>query len=166
MMKRLQTQSGFTLMELILVVALMGVLIVGVEKFGMLALDLKVGQNIVEAMRGEASEACYRFAREARGINSDAEVFTAAVDDFQFMNSDGEDVRYWLNGASLMRNNTQLAVNVSSLQFNYYDGDDQVIASPLVSPSTTDIRMIRMNLTLTDEGRNFALEAKAKPRNF
>ena len=57
MMKRLQTQSGFTLMELILVVALMGVLIVGVEKFGMLALDLKVGQNIVEAMRGEASEA-------------------------------------------------------------------------------------------------------------
>jgi len=165
-MKRLQTQSGFTLMELILVVALMGVLIVGVEKFGMLALDLKVGQNIVEAMRGEASEACYRFSREARGVNSDTEIFTASVDDFQFMNSDGDSIRYWLNGASLMRNNTQLAENVSSLQFSYYDADDQVIASPILGPSATDIRMIRMNLTLTDEGRNFTLEAQAKPRNF
>jgi hypothetical protein len=59
-----------------------------------------------------------------------------------------------------------LAESVSALSFTYYNSSDTAIPSPTVSPSATDIRRVRINLTLTKNGENVYLQSDASPKNF
>ena len=111
-----------------------------------------------------------RITREIRTIKDSTSVTTASAAQFRFIDTGNKDITYSLSGTNLNRteNGTAnlLAENVSSLSFTYYNSSDTAIPSPAVSPAATDIRRVRINLTLTKNGQNVYLQSDASTKNF
>ena len=110
-----------------------------------------------------------RIVREIRTVRNNASVTTASSSQFRFIDSANIDIIYSLSSTNLNRteNGTAnlLAENVSSLGFTYYDAAGTIIPSPTVSP-TTNIKRVRINLTLIKNGQTFYLQSDSMPRNL
>ena len=111
-----------------------------------------------------------RMTREIRTVRDDASVATASSGQFRFIDAGDKDITYSLSSTNLNRteNGTAnlLAENVSSIAFTYYDAGGTAIPAPTVSPSATDIRRVRINLTLTKNGEDVYLQSDSSPKNF
>lgn len=156
---------GWTYVELVVAVTLSTVIILSLGKIALLMVDAHEVEIMARGMRGEASEACYRFSREARGVRDLQSVTTATSQEFRFTDVNGNDIRYRLNGTNVLRNADTMVEQVSDLTFTYYDTDGAGIVTPIVGPSSTDIRSVRMVLTVTRSGESFNVQTQAKLRN-
>lgn len=162
--------KGFTLIELIIVITIIGI-IAGAVGFILLgsidAWTFKFNRN---DLLWDARLSMNRMSREIREIRDLTSVTTATSSQFRFINVDDVDITYSLSSTDLNRTedgtSNVLAENVSGLTFTYYDSSGATISSPNVSPSETDIRRVRINLTLTKNSENFYLQADSRPRNF
>ncbi len=163
-------KKGFTLIELIIVITIIGIIagVVGYILLGTVdAWTFKANRN---DLLWDGRLAVNRMVREIREIKDLTSVTTASSSQLRFTNINNNSITYSLSGAGLNRTKDGtaniLAQNVSSLSFTYYDSGGASIATPAVSPSATNIKRVRVNLTLTNGGQNFYAQSDSVPRNF
>ncbi len=166
----MKKDKGFTLIELVIVISVVGIIsvIIGSMLLGTIkAWTFKFNRNDI---LWDGRLAINRITREIRAVRDTASVTTASAAQFRFIDTNNVDITYSLSSTNLNRteNGTAnlLAGNVSSLAFTYYDANENTIAIPSVSPSATNIRRVRINLTLTKNGQNVYLQSDSVPRNF
>ncbi|MDP2920816.1 MAG: prepilin-type N-terminal cleavage/methylation domain-containing protein [Candidatus Omnitrophota bacterium] len=162
--------KGFTLVELVLVIVIIGIAasIIGTMLLGVVkAWSFKFNRNDI---LWDGRLALDRMTREIRTIKDSTSVATATSAQFSFTDTGNKDITYNLSSANLNRTEdgtaNLLAADVSALSFTYYNSSGTAIPSPSVSPSATDIRRVRINLTLTKNGQNVYLQSDASTKNF
>ena len=160
---------GFTLIEIIMAIVVVGALAGGVMVFVTQGVDI---WNFVTFRNDESAQARLaldRMVKEIRQVYDKASVTTASADDFNFVsyyNNTTYNVEFVKSGSNLMRNSDVLCDNVSSLQFQYYDINNNLLSTPLVLPDETDIRRIKITLTVTSGDQSITLKSQVYPRNF
>ena len=107
--------------------------------------------------------------REIRQINNNTSVITANSSTFKFIDLNNNTITFNVSGGHLMRTvgavSNQLADNVSALSFTYYNTNEAVIAIPQVSPASTDITRIVVDLTLSAQ-TSLSCESGVSPRSL
>ncbi|MDO8603296.1 MAG: prepilin-type N-terminal cleavage/methylation domain-containing protein [Candidatus Omnitrophota bacterium] len=163
-------KRGFTLIELIIVIVVIGIIAGAMGYILLGAVDAWTFKAKRNDLLWDARLAINRIGREIREIKNLTSVTTASSSQFRFTNVNDNSITYSLSGASLNRTKDGaaniLAQNVSSFSFTYYDSSGASIATPAVSPSATNIRRVRINMTLTNGGQNFYAQSDGVPRNF
>jgi len=163
-------KNGFTLVELVIVISVVGIIstIVGSMLLG--AIDAWVFKFNRNDILWDSRLAIDRMTREIRTIRNTTSVTTASSAQFRFIDAGNKDITYSLSSTNLNRTENGianlLAVDVSSITFTYYYANGTVIPAPAVSPSATDIRRVRINITLTKNGENVYLRSDASTKNF
>ena len=166
----MKNSKGFTLVELVIVMAIVGIgtAIIGTILLGVVkAWTFKFNRNDI---LWDGRLAINRMTREMRAIKNTTSVTTATAAQFRFIDTGNKDITYSLVSTDLNRTEdgiaNLLAENVSSVTFTYYYANGTVIPTPAVSPSATDIRRVRIDLTLTKNGENVYLRSDASTKNF
>ena len=166
----MRKRQGFTLVELIIVITIVGIIAGVVGSILLKAIDAWTFKFKRNDILWDGRLAINRMVREIREIKDLASVTTASGSEFRFLNVDDADITYNLSSTDLNRTEdgvtNLLAEDVSSLSFTYYDSNGSTISAPTVSPSDTDIRRVRIDLTLTKGGENVYLQSQGVPRNF
>jgi len=162
--------KGFTLIELVIVITIIGIItgIIGSILLG--AIDAWTFKFNRQDILSDGKLAMNRMVREIKEVKNRAKVTTADPSEFSFENMDNVDITYALSGTDLDRTEDEvtntLAEDVSSFTFTYFDADGIGIETPTVAPGATDIRRIRINLTLIKNGETLYLQSDISPRNF
>jgi len=166
----MEKNKGFTLVELMIVIVIVGIAasIIGFMLLGVIdAWTFKLNRA---DLLWDGRVSINRMTREIRTVKTSTSVTTASTAQFRFTDVGNKDITYSLSSTNLNRteNGTAnlLAENVSALAFTYYNSSGTAIPSPTVSPSATDIRRVRINLTLTKNGQNVYLQSDVSTRNF
>jgi prepilin-type N-terminal cleavage/methylation domain-containing protein len=158
--------KGVTLIELVMVIAIVGIL---VSVSSMYIVEVVKTWNFLSfrsEIVNESRLALFRMIREIRQLGNQTDVYKAQKSDFQFRDINLNTIEYNLSGENLLRNSDVLAGGITNLTFTYYNRTEAQIPSPLVSPASTDIFRIRVNLEIRSGSQTKRLESEAYPRNF
>lgn len=154
---------GFTLIEAVMVIALIGIISVGIGSFILTATQAWVLITGREAAINTSRTAMNRMTAEMRRIMRPSAIIVANPAECQFTDLDGQTIDYRQDGANLMRNADILAAGLetpSGLAFTYLDGSGEVTAV------VTNVRSIRVRLSLVSGTQRAALESSARIRNL
>lgn len=122
-----RSQSGFTLVELLVVLPVVGFLLAGVVSIQQSGLQAYVTGSARVAVQQTARFALERVAREIRAASA---ITTAAAGSITFVAQDGiTAVTYMLNANNLERNGEVVVGGVEFLTLVYRDFNDAVGAS-------------------------------------
>lgn len=152
-------QNGFTLVELVLTMTLMGVIVV--------VAGVLMGRGVdayrVVATRTElVSQGRLALMRIEKELEALRDVVTAQSQRIQFRDADLAMQDFRLVGTTLFRNNAILAENVQNLTFTYYrDNGNETTAPP-------QVRRIHLEMTVQGAGGSgsLALRTDIFPKNF
>lgn len=171
----MRNERGVTLIEMILSIILIGIIgIVAANAFLYSTRSVLTGNNVREATQVNRM-AMDRVVREIRNVANNTSVVTANATTFEFVNVDGNTVKFQLTGADLNRVFTVppnppvtdlLAANVSASPFTYLDNTGVAIGIPTVSPATTDIWWVQIALTVGTGSEALQLRSRVHPRSF
>jgi len=161
---------SFTLIELVMVIVIMAII-------ASAAIPLLISTTeswIIASRRNEMSESARisldRIIREIRELRNDTSVIFANNSSFRFLNLANANISFSLSGNTLQRtiNGTvnNLADNVNSLNFSYYNVTDSVISAPIVSPLATDIKRVQVDLVFSLGSTQLAVRAAVSPRRL
>jgi prepilin-type N-terminal cleavage/methylation domain-containing protein len=165
-------RRGFTLIELIITMAVIGIIAgVGAPMLVLLFDSFQYslyGKDLTE--RGEV--ALRRMDREIRRLRNSTSVLTANSTTYQFVDVDGSTIQYQYDAANdeiertAGANTDVLSANVTSFTLTYL-GDDRAttIATPTVNPNATDIKFVRIDMTLSERGNTFNYRLDIKLQN-
>ena len=157
-----KTQRGFTLIELVLVIMILGIIAAISSKTLSQGFSAYLaGRYVIEA-DGQARLALERMAREIHVIRSPTDISTATASPGQltFNDINGNNITYNLSGSSLMRNSQILADGINSLTFSFFDVNGASTATPSL------IRFITIALNVTLNNTNFTITTSVFPRDL
>ena len=170
MKHKLNKIKGFTLIETIVCMVLMSILALGISMFIKPLSELWNLQSFQQGAAFEERLALMRMTRDIEGIRNRTSITSATASAFSFTDVNNTAIAYVLSSGTLTRNGVTLLKSVSALTFTYTGltsaGVDVAVASPVVSPSSTDIRRIRISLTVTANGRSLSSQVQVNPRNL
>ena len=129
-------------------------------------IDFWLQQTFYQGPGLEEKLALDRTLREIREIKDPQSVLTAGASTFSFRNASNQVVTYSATGGSLFRNSDLMVEEVTALTFDYWDKDNQSLSSPLVSPDETNLRQIRMTLSVQSGGISRTARSLVTPRNL
>jgi prepilin-type N-terminal cleavage/methylation domain-containing protein len=160
-------RKGYTLIELVTVMVVMGVVIaIGapllIEATSAWSYASPYQNNAVLS----AIVAQNRMSREIRRLKNDGSVTAATSSQFSFTDVNNNAIAFTLSGNTLMRNSDGLLDNATGLSFTYYNDSGAAIATPLVSPSNTDIRLVKVNYSVLAAGNTLNFGFTVKPQNL
>lgn len=165
-----KNKNGFTLIEFIMVIALSGLIFLALAQSAVITIrswDIVLSGNL---LIGQAEVAFSRMAREIRQIQNETSLLTAQASSISFTNADGVQITYDIQGNQLRRffnSATNVAIDdVTALTFQYLDEDGNIIANPVTSPSATNVRMVRMTISITPSSQSMTVETLVKLRNI
>lgn len=157
--------KGVTLIELIMAITIVGILAAVSSLYIKETIDLWRFLSFRSEAVSQGRMALLRMEREIRQIKDNASVSAANSSQFRFLDNNNVDINFNLSGSSLMRNADILSSGASGLTFTYYNRANQVIASPMVSP-TTNIYRIDISITIQSGGQSKTLRTQVYPRNL
>ena len=169
----LKRQTGFTLIEILIAIILLSIL-AGVAApllfVSVSAITLHVGRvNLEES----GDLALSRISREIRHLKDDKNIVTANGSDFQFLDVNSLQIRYYLSGNTLMRTAAGTdsgltdQVQAGGLVFTYYDDDGNAIATPTVGIGTaTNIRRIQVETIFQNGASVLPFRTQIRPKNL
>lgn len=108
--------------------------------------------------------------KNIRMIKDSESVYVAAPTQFVFDAEDENGVTFRVNyqfiGDELYKDGVVFMDKINSGSFTYYDEDGNTLASPDVNPDRTDIRSVRLILTLESGGETLISQTEARCRNI
>jgi len=158
-------RRGFTLIEFVLVIALSGILFLGLSQIVLTTLKC---WNIALAESDLTTLAEIGFSRlgnEVKQIKDTTSLITATSNDIKFTDVNDNTVEYKINTNKMFRNSNVAVDNVNALSFQYLDKDGNTITSPIIAPSQTNVRMVRMGITVATSSQSIELQSLTKLRN-
>jgi len=163
--------SGFTIIELVVtitVLAAMGWMGVSAMLSGV---DAWTDFNYKKDLLTDARMAVDRMAREIRMVKDLTAIITAGPQQLSFTDTNGKVISFTLDSGMIERSEDSvtngLLANVTDLSFTYYDSSDSVIAEPVIRPSETDMRRVKIAVSLAKaSGRTVNLQTDVWPRNL
>jgi prepilin-type N-terminal cleavage/methylation domain-containing protein len=158
--------GGFTLIELVLTIAILGVIAAAVSRFTLQGIRSYSTEQDRGDAHAQARLAVERVVREARAIRSCADIVAPANPSatLSFTDSTGTAVAFSVAGGVLSRGANVLARGVTSAQpFRYYDRGG-VATTSCISPN--DIWFVEIDLTCTQGTGSLHLRSRVHPRNF
>jgi len=158
-------ERGFTLLEFTVVIGVLGIVALGTLLFMKPITNLWVLQRFQQGTAAETRLALLRMTREINQIRDLGSISAATSGTLRFYDSNNTDITYALSGSVVTRNGTALLKNASSLTFQYYDFNQNLLATPVISPQT-NIRRIEISLTASESGKSLTLKSHATPRNL
>ncbi len=139
-------QAGFTLIEAVIVLTVLAVL-AGLGT-GIVVDAFDVSQRVEVASRAASSArvAFARFGRDARGIReaSGTEILQMSATTFRFLDADGIEVEWRLDGTDLEREQVPIVSEVSAVAFTYFAGGGSLAGSP------DDLRRVALSFSHGD----------------
>jgi len=163
--------AGFSLIEFVVSMVILSVISIGVMLFTNPIIDLWSYQKFQQNQAAETRLALMRMCREMNQLKDKTSVIQADSSTFKFTDTGNQTITYFLDSGSLKRTTGTLgqgkvlAKDITGLTFTYYGSNSAAIASPVVSPSDTDLRRIEILLTVTSGGRTDTMRSQAFPRN-
>jgi len=157
--------NGFTLMEYILVIALTSILFLILSQA--IAISLR-SWDIVSSGTKLIRDTEVGFAlmtRDIRQIRDTTSLITANNTELNFIDASGNPIQYRLAGNTLQRNSNVVIDNVDNLLFEFFDANNATIAIPIVGASETNIRTIRVTLTVSPASQSMVVRSTIMPRN-
>ena len=171
-MFRVRTNKGFTLVEAIIVITIVGIIgSIGVASI-LTATDAVAFLTVRSHMDQSADVAMSRMAEEIVRLRNDASITVANVNQFSFIDIDGNSISYSLSGIDLIRTTLTssdiLASDVGGLTFRYFadDGNELVVPGGIILSPLTNIRRIQVLLTLQGGSYTFEYQTQVRPRNL
>lgn len=171
-MQRRSRMQGYTLMELIIVITILGMLSVASMEFVLIGFQAySTGKDASDA-NWQGLVALSRMGREIhliRSPNSIDTTSTAAL--FKFTDEDGTTITYDLSGSNLQRTEGAsaaqiLADGLSSVTFNYYNSAGASVTPPLSSVTAPTIRYVQITLVVLKNNSNYTLQTTINARNL
>lgn len=144
-MRSLKKQAGFTLVELVIVMVLIGVVATISSLMIAQGVGGSQGAKREDAIAWNARIPMARMAREIREANPDS-IITATVTQFSFIDATGTTITYTLVGTELYRDAQLIADDITIFAFLYYDETGAAAAT------TADIRYVLFGIQLTIDG--------------
>ncbi len=172
----MRSERGVTLIEMVLTIVLLGIIgIITAEVFLYSTRSVLTGDAVREATQVNRL-AVDRMIREIRNVRNNTSVITANATTFEFINIDGDTVKFDLAGTDLNRVFTdppsaavtnKLATNVSGLAFTYLDNTGTAIGgAPIVTPAATNIWSVQIALTVGSGAEAVQFRSQVHPRGF
>ncbi len=177
--KRFKTvpfRTGFTLIELVIVIVILGLLLGLSTSFSFIMLDT-LGFLTRQANLQESAEvALSRVSRDVRRLRNDQSVVTATASQFTFFDVSSAQITYQLSGGALIRIidpagappsvTDELADQVTALAITYYNDAGANITGSIVLAPRTNIRRIEFRITLQDGSHTVNAQTRVRPRNL
>ncbi len=164
------SKKSITLVELLVVMALIGILFLGLSLFLREGTEVWVVSRTRADITSQTRIALDRMVRETRQAKRGS-ITVASTDVFEFkadLNNDGRatTIRYSITGASIIRTESgtphNMADNAVFLAFNYYNAAGTPLA-PGTQTERDNIRWARITLTMEED---IELKSKVFLRNF
>lgn len=154
------------MVETAITITIMGVFLsVGMWIFQPVLDSWTLGSARSEAVGG-ANYALNRMVAEIAQVKDSQSVTTANANTLAFTDVNNNAVQYSLSGGNLLRNGDIFARGVNALSFTYRNVSNQTLATPLVSPSNTDIWRIFVRLDVQADSDVVSMESEIHPRNL
>ncbi|MBI3541048.1 MAG: prepilin-type N-terminal cleavage/methylation domain-containing protein [Deltaproteobacteria bacterium] len=165
-MRHLQSSQAYTMIEMVFVITLVG-LIASVVSLGFYPVlnSWSLGSPRSTVVN-ETGYGLGRMVGEMTQLKDKTSIIAANANKFQFVDMNNNNITYLLTGNSLMRNNDILAKGLQSLVFTYSDINELALATPQVSPASTNIWRIKIQMTAVSGGQQISLESQVHPRNI
>jgi len=159
--------KGFTLIEIITVIVLVGITIIGLSSFMTQLLDTYRFIDIRNDIAYQAKKTLDWMASDIKKIKDEFSISVADSDRLTFTDSDDNTIEFALVGDVINRNGYPLCEDVETLEFTYFNERNQVLGPlPLNSAKRRQIRKIRINLTLERAGQQIDFFTVVCPRNL
>jgi len=163
MAHRKQKQTGFSLIEMLLVVIILSIIAaLGGQMLSTGFNSYFTGRDIINA-EWQGRYGLQRMSRELRDVRSAtaADLVTSPANQITFTDNNANVITYALSGSTLTRNGQPLADGVSALSFDYIEDDGITTAAAAV-----DVWYISATVNITLNGSVYALRNTLHPRNF
>jgi len=161
-----KNKNGFTLIEMMIVVAILGIIILGLVTFFTGGTRSWVtGQHQLEAQRN-ARLSMDQMVREIR--EADYIEFSSTSSSIDFHTPFHGNISYSLSGNDLKRDSNTLINNILTLDFSYFDNSDTEIDSPLSEPDESNISKVHIDLQVDvdkDNSPDITLNSDINLRN-
>ena len=162
----MRREKGFTFVEYVLVVALAGMIFLALAQIVVITIrswDIAMsGASMIDLTDVNFS----RMAREIRQMRDRTSLVTAYSNRIRFYDVNNNDITYRLYDGALERNGTECIDEVDSLTFQYLDKNGAVISSPIVSPSNTNVRMVRITMTVSPTSQSMTVQTLVRLRDI
>ncbi|MBI5344799.1 MAG: type II secretion system protein [Deltaproteobacteria bacterium] len=174
--KAFSWSSGFTLIEILMSIVVLGIISAGVTIFLFQGVKSLEKLDTTKDQTEEAALAFERFAKESRLVRcavaggrctpSSADILTMTSSEVRFVNINGEAKRFRVSGGAFLFTDgsnpeVTLSGNVSNIApFEYLKQDSTVAALP------ADVWRIDISLTLTRGSDSADFKAGVHPRSF
>ena len=157
-------RQGFTIIEFVVIIVIAGI-IAGITAVLLLQVaKIYSFATVRESILSDGELAMERMAREIRQIKDAQHIHTADSQDLDFDDIYDERVGFWLDGNVLRRNNDALASEITTLEFQYRDSDNNPLGAPVANPE--DIKRILISLSIKKGDEEIKLRSQVYPKNL
>ncbi len=147
---RRRSQKGFSLVELVMTIVIMGIISVVVGKILLQGYKTFITAQDISAVDWQGLLALESLTNDIHNIRSAADITTISSSSFVFTDMTGTAVTYALSGSTLQRNSLTVASGISALTFSYLDKNGSVTAS------TSAVRYISISVTAVQNNMSLA----------
>ena len=169
--KFVKGKEGFTLIEIVVVLVIVGVLAaILIEPFRQ-GIQSYLGIETRSDLTSEAREATTRIVREIRNIqkkaNDKPNIASADATSITFVDNRGTTISFSLAGSTVLRDTNILADKVSSLEFRYFKGDNTALTTfPLSAADLDDVRRVLVILAMQEGNESVTMTGQAFLRDL